>query len=250
MTSTYLKALTLALLLMMFNACEDDKVESSCGPRAIISEDFDTAPSNDFTIADAFIDGHCLAIEIGASGCDGESWATDLLVSTVVLFSDPPQVGIRMTLKNEELCQAFFKRTFYFDLRSLEEFGDRVEFRLDGWDGLISYPEVELEQIQGSWNLINVSGGLAGINDSYNKGLIIWSFGENMVEIENRSVDENYLDTFESGKYPYQIINSNNQLYQNLKVDGLNLGSITTLNNRQLIVDQRAADGFLYFFER
>ncbi len=252
MTSTYLKAIILVFLLLMFNACEDEATDasSSCDVKAIISDEFDTATTDAYTIISASLERQCLAVEIGAGGCSGQSWKADLLVSKVVGFSYPSYVSLKLILEDDELCEAAIRRTFHFDLQPLEEFGERLILNLDGWDEAISYPEIDTSNIQGTWNLINVNGGLAGIDDAFDKGQIEWIFNASDVQVINKNTDKEKQDAFESGTYPYSVIDEGNQSYWSLQVNEINLGAITFLSQEKLVVDQRAVDGFQYIFEK
>ena len=246
MTSTYLKAIMLVILLAMFNACEEDRISSSCGPLAVISDDFDTATSDPFSISAVSLDGQCLAIEIAAGGCDGKSWEADLLISKLALLSLPPQVGVKLILKDEELCEAAIKRTFYFDMEPLKEIDEKVIFRIEGWDEPITYPGINSADIIGKWNLISINGGLTGIDEKFNEGEISWTFNEDKVVVDNTNTDGNREASFESGTYSYELNKDVSQTSWSLQINEINLGIITFLDEEKLIVDQRASDGFQY----
>ncbi|HKK11707.1 MAG TPA: hypothetical protein VJ945_02675 [Flavobacteriaceae bacterium] len=96
--------------------------------------------------------------------------------------------------------------------------------------------------IEGQWNLTHVSGGLSGMDMSYDPGVIIWTFDENtgMVTIVNNSEDG--FSSFQSGTYPFQIDDQGDHM--GITIDGLSFGSIEISQN-QLNIDQRVADGVL-----
>ena len=96
--------------------------------------------------------------------------------------------------------------------------------------------------LTGSWNLTHVSGGLAGIDKSFEPSLIVWTFDENtgMVTIVNNSEDG--FSIFQSGSYPFLIEDAED--YKTITIDGMIFGSIEISKN-QVKIDQRVADGFL-----
>jgi len=103
-----------------------------------------------------------------------------------------------------------------------------------------------------SWFLVNISGGIAGINEDFEKGIIVWTFNEEdaILTVENTTGSTN---GFESGTYSYNILNTNDQRY--LVVENNEIGGITTSGN-QLIINQNmqsggsGADGFILLFEK
>jgi len=252
MTSTYLKAMLVIVLLSVFNACEDEAIVATgeCGPLAIISDEFDSKESDDFTITSVALDGACLSIEVSAGGCDGESWTAELLIAEMVALSYPPQVGIRLVLDDDELCEAFIRRTFQFDLSALDEISDRAYVRLQGWEEPFHYPGIDFSTIKGNWNLVHINGGLIGTDVGFNEGEITWEFGDESVVINNQNTDESKEDAFDSGTYPYQVIDDANSQYHQLEVNEVNLGRIVYLYDSTMTVDQREVDGFQYLFSR
>ena len=96
--------------------------------------------------------------------------------------------------------------------------------------------------LNGQWNLTHVSGGLVGVDKSFEPGLIVWTFNERtgMVTIVNNSDDG--FSMLESGNYTFSIIDEGN--YNSITIGEMTLGSIAISQN-QIMIDQRVADGFL-----
>jgi len=104
------------------------------------------------------------------------------------------------------------------------------------------------------WNLINVSGGFAGIDLTIEKGEIIWTLNEHdsILDIEN-----NYRGTFvvslPTGRYSYFVEEINNTSY--ITIDRDEYGGIDILGN-QIVIDENisstgtGADRFVFRFER
>ncbi len=109
--------------------------------------------------------------------------------------------------------------------------------------------------INGTWNLKNVSGGLAGINDDYNRGIIKWNFDSQALTltVENNNSQNIIYDGFESGVYSYSILESGGNSY--LIVEDTEFGGYTLTENN-LMIDQNktstgsGADGFIIELER
>lgn len=98
---------------------EDTRTE--CGELIVIDGDkYGNAPE-DATILDAKIEGDCLTIEFGASGCSGSSWTWELIDQGVVMESFPVQRNIKFSLNNPEMCAAYFERSVSFDLNPIKD---------------------------------------------------------------------------------------------------------------------------------
>ncbi|GGK24134.1 hypothetical protein GCM10007962_17920 [Yeosuana aromativorans] len=105
------------------------------------------------------------------------------------------------------------------------------------------------------WNLVNVSGGVSGVDIDYNVGDIVWLFDEvnTKLTVTNTNTDDTLEDGLDSGTYPYSVINNSHDLF--LSIDGTEFGSFTVSGN-QLIIDQNittggtGADGYVYTFQK
>ena len=100
--------------------------------------------------------------------------------------------------------------------------------------------------LEGQWSLVNVSGGLAGVDEDFEMGLITWDF-----EIQTQQVTVVNSNTasvfsgFQTGVYDFQVL-TNSEMSSLILDDSFSM-VITTLTSNQLILDKGvAADGFLY----
>ncbi|MEO9872819.1 hypothetical protein [Ekhidna sp.] len=254
MTSTYLKTFILVSLLVMLNACEeDDIISSDCDSLITLdAEKYQNGASSQFSIVSVSIAGDCLEIEYSSSGCDGESWEEEMIDSEEILESFPIQRKLRMLLKNEEACAAIFTKTVSFDLTPVQtENYSSVILNLDGYDEPLLYQyrkdSVLETQIQAKWDLMNVNGGLLGVDTDFPAGSITWEFDESKVKVVNNNPnDEMVYDGFDSGSYDYSIKETNGE--KTLLVSAQDLGSAYIIND-ELVIDQRAADGFQIRFK-
>ncbi len=105
------------------------------------------------------------------------------------------------------------------------------------------------------WNLINVSGGFAGIDDDYEPNIIVWKFNDQTttLTVENNNLQNNIYDGLATGIYNYTIIESNNRFY--IDIEGTEFGEYN-ITGTNLIIDGNSfshgngADGFILTFER
>ncbi|WP_299221789.1 hypothetical protein [uncultured Aquimarina sp.] len=105
------------------------------------------------------------------------------------------------------------------------------------------------DSLQGEWNLVNVTGGFAGIDQDFERGTIIWNFNEstNMVTVTNTSTITGVYDGFPSGVYSYSIVAPAD--IDELVVNDINLGTFT-VSSTNFQVTQQFRDGFEIRFER
>ncbi|WP_338356819.1 hypothetical protein [Yeosuana marina] len=109
--------------------------------------------------------------------------------------------------------------------------------------------------VKSSWNLVNISGGFAGVNENFNTGEIVWSFNEDnsILTVTNTNTSGSIEYGPISGTYSFSVTNKGSNLF--LFIDSNEFGSFTVTQN-QLIIDQSittngsAADKFIYIFER
>ena len=110
------------------------------------------------------------------------------------------------------------------------------------------------QSLNGTWKLINLSGGFAGLNENYPSGTITWTFNsqnQTIIVDNNEPTSKSFI--FDSGTYNYSIIEINNQKY--LKIENDEYGGLTISTN-SLTVDQNdiswgvGADGFILIFEK
>ena len=115
--------------------------QSGCDQDVIISEtEYQNALSESFAIMEMQIEGDCLKIRFGASGCDGSTWAVKLIDSGMVAESYPCQRTLRLTLDNKELCDAFITKEIAFNIKDLQIRGDdRVALHISGYEILYEY---------------------------------------------------------------------------------------------------------------
>ena len=127
------------VILVLLCSCnsDDDTNNKECGDAIIINEQLflQDSPGN-FVILNAQIIENCISIEIGASGCDANSWGTILVTDGMETASIPPARLLSFKLTNLEDCLAYFTRVYSFDLGIDEQ---TVIYSLEGWPDELIY---------------------------------------------------------------------------------------------------------------
>lgn len=133
-----IKFLLVILVLTLILSCNKD--ESVCDQDVIISkEQFDIAPNDNHVINNTFIDGDCLSINFNAGGCSGESWKVELIDSEQIKESCPVQRVLLLSLKNDELCDAWIQKEISFDITDLQIDDDKIILNIKGFDERVLY---------------------------------------------------------------------------------------------------------------
>ena len=105
----------------------------------------------------------------------------------------------------------------------------------------------------GTWNLVNVSGGIAGSDFNFPPGTITWKFNyDGTVEVVNNNpADSNAEDFFETGTYTYEhVVNEiPNSCQHVMMIDNINLGCESLLVP-VLTFTQVEADGYIITLKR
>lgn len=136
--------LILVMLCFLSTQCDEDALsdlEVFCDASVVVDASvFDDLVSDDFQFVDVSLIGDCLSIEIGASGCDAQTWAFTLVDSGVIAESLPEQRNLKLKLENTEVCTVFFSTNISFDISALQINGsNKIILNLEGWDNSITY---------------------------------------------------------------------------------------------------------------
>ncbi|RIA09714.1 hypothetical protein OE09_1560 [Flavobacteriaceae bacterium MAR_2010_72] len=109
------------------------------------------------------------------------------------------------------------------------------------------------ETLTGIWNVRQISGGVAGINDEYEPGTITWSFNNQILIVDNNENQGNTYSGLESGTYNFSTIEIDGVNY--IIINNAEYGSYT-LSIDSLTINQNqtssgpGADGFILQFEK
>jgi hypothetical protein len=121
-------------------ACKKDETLPASENKILIGNTiFKTLPDDPLIISAASISGDSLQITFSASCCDAKSWTVQLVGSGDVMLSYPPQLSIRLSLNNSELCKALCSKTLKFDITPARVTGNQIILNLAGWDQSLLY---------------------------------------------------------------------------------------------------------------
>jgi len=139
---TILSIIPLLITLLFLPACDKDNDDTTmqCDNTVIISADgYLNAPDDHLNINNIEINGDCLVIDFGSSGCHGSTWELKLIDEGIILESYPPQRNLRLSLKNEEVCDAYFTKEVSYNISSLQVGGEKVLLNIKGYDEQVLY---------------------------------------------------------------------------------------------------------------
>ncbi|MBG6129724.1 hypothetical protein IWQ47_000974 [Aquimarina sp. EL_43] len=126
--------------ILACNSDDDNNNTDSCDQLTIInSKQYVSEPNHNLTISSLKINGNCLKISFGSSGCSGDTWELKLIDSEEILETNPPQRNLRLSLKNEELCNAFITKEISFNILGLKVDGNKVLLNIKNSDDQILY---------------------------------------------------------------------------------------------------------------
>ena len=105
------------------------------------------------------------------------------------------------------------------------------------------------------WHLTNTTGGISGVDDSFELDTVVWFFNEidGTVEVENNNTEDTKQYGLESGIYAFSIITEGNKDF--IIIDRNELGQIT-VNQTNFVINENitsegdVADGYIYTFQR
>ena|SRR5690606_8457761 len=105
------------------------------------------------------------------------------------------------------------------------------------------------------WNLENVTGGIAGVNNNFSPNVVVWEFNLNtsVLIVTNTNTNTALEDGLDAGSYTFQINRVGN--YDYLSIANNEVGRIT-ITETTFILDQNekstgtTADGYIYKFKK
>lgn len=101
---------------------------------------YSNTTTNNYTITTVSIIENLLKIRIRSSGCSGDSWKATLIDANQILESLPGQRLLKLSLENNEECDAIFERNFVFDLTPLQIIdASQLILNLSKWNTPLNY---------------------------------------------------------------------------------------------------------------
>ncbi len=141
-----ISAMLLLVGVGMLLACNDttektENKEQTFDKEVIISRSgYDNAPNDKVFINELKIKNDLLIVNFSASGCSGKTWIVQLIDTGATNYSNPPQRILRLSLQNNEDCEAFITKEMSFNIKNLRVEGDnKVYLNISGKKILYEY---------------------------------------------------------------------------------------------------------------
>lgn len=120
---------------------------------------------------------------------------------------------------------------------------------------LVVAPQTLPPNIEGEWKLVNVSGGIQPINESFPEGMITWDFDtqNQTVTILNNNANELLNDGFDSGTYGFSLVigDINHEVCSDrISFNDFGMYDCLTIQGNVMTMDSRQTDGYLIKFIR
>lgn len=136
----YLIILTFGILSC--NSDDDNStIENNCDftSEIILEEDFNAINTSNYAIIEVELNGDCLEMRFGASGCGTDLWEENLYSTDAFYNVFLLQRDVKIELINDE-CLAVFQKTVSFDLTPFQIDGQSdLPLNITGWNEQITY---------------------------------------------------------------------------------------------------------------
>ena len=101
---------------------------------------FNAINTSNYGIIEVELNGDCLEITFGSSGCGTDLWEENLYSTDAFYNVFPLQRDVKMELINDETCLAVFQKTVSFDLTPFQIDGQSdLPLNINGWNEQITY---------------------------------------------------------------------------------------------------------------
>jgi len=141
-----MKKLLLFLPIILILSCNSENdnstIENNCDftSEIIMEEDFNAINTSNYGIIEVELNGDCLGITFGSTGCGTDLWEENLYSTDAFYNVFPLQRDVKMELINDEACLAFFQKTVSFDLTPFQIDGQSdLPLNINGWNEQITY---------------------------------------------------------------------------------------------------------------
>lgn len=131
----------LCLFIFLAYSCSDnnDSAPEDCVPVSFDSSKFNSSANYGALINDFTIDGNCLSISLGVSGCD-DVHPIEMVSDGAIAESFPPQITFDFYDGTPQDCEAIFTLDREFDLSPIRELYDgEIIIRFRNSDKSVTY---------------------------------------------------------------------------------------------------------------
>lgn len=127
---------------LLITSCEKDNKCNidDCDQQVLISNNqYHNAPNDQLEINSIELIDDCLKISFSSGGCSGDTWIVKLIDSENIMESAPPQRNMRLSLDNNEPCDAYISKEITFNIKSLQVDGGEVFLNIVNSEDQILY---------------------------------------------------------------------------------------------------------------
>lgn len=95
---------------------------------------------------------------------------------------------------------------------------------------------LEDDPMQGTWNLLNISGGFVGMDQDFEKGAIVWEFhpGQQRLVVVNNVPSDPMYAGLGTGSYRYSVEVKNSNAY--VRINDVELGGVAFFRSKMVVV--------------
>ena len=133
--------LPIILILSCNSEGDNSTIENNCDftSEIILEEDFNAINTSNYGIIEVELNGDCLGITFGSSGCGTDLWEENLYSTDAFYNVFLLQRDVKIELINDE-CLAVFQKTVSFDLTPFQIEGQSdLSLNITGWNEQITY---------------------------------------------------------------------------------------------------------------
>ncbi len=118
----------------------DPPLPSTCDHPVVVDADlYENGPADEFQFQSAVIDGNCLkAVVRYGGGCEIVTF--QLIDASAIMESFPIQRNIRLSLEDNDQCEALITQELFYDLTPLQVEGNsKITLNLQGFPESLTY---------------------------------------------------------------------------------------------------------------
>lgn len=99
------KIFFILLFSSLFLSCSSEDEDPNCTAISFDNALYESTGTSHYKILNAEVIGHCLELEIQASGCSAKNWKMNLVDSEIVKQGTAPERFVKFSLQSDELCE-------------------------------------------------------------------------------------------------------------------------------------------------
>jgi hypothetical protein len=116
---------------------EQDQITNGCDSIYVGEDIYNSSPEDPLSIEKVDIEENCLKISVAYGGGCGDV-EFKLVCNGMMLHTYPPQLGLKLSFKDDDHCKALIHKTLSYDLTKVKA-ADKMTFHLKGWSQPIDH---------------------------------------------------------------------------------------------------------------